>query len=69
MNTEETKVLEKQISKLKFIAGQKASELHDLVEDRLWNDFEDIPTVAETTYKACRAWQDKVNELKEKAGS
>ncbi|MDF7800266.1 CCE_0567 family metalloprotein [Pontiellaceae bacterium B1224] len=69
MNTEETKALEKQIAKLKFIAGQKASELHDLVEDRLWGDFEDIPAVAETTYKACRAWKDKVDELKEKTSA
>ena len=51
------------MSKLRFIAGQKASELHDLVEDQLWSDFEDIPAVAETTYNACKAWKEKLNEL------
>jgi hypothetical protein len=66
MTAEETKVLEKQIAKLKFIAGQKASELHDLVEDRLWADFEEIPAVAETCYQACKAWKDKADELKAK---
>lgn len=63
MSTEETKDLEKQVSKLKFIAGQKASELHDLVEDRLWSDFEDIPAVSEMVYNACKAWKQKQAEL------
>ncbi len=63
MTSEETKALEKQAAKLKFIASQKASELHDLVEDRLWAEFEDLPAVAEATYAACKAWKDKVGEL------
>ncbi len=62
MTTEEIKALEKEAAKLKFIAGNKASELHDLVEDRLWTDFEEIPAVAEAAYKACKAWKDKLNE-------
>ena len=63
MSTEEIKDLEKQVSKLKFVAGQKASELHDLVEDRLWSDFEDIPAVSEMVYNACKAWKQKQEEL------
>jgi len=55
--------LGKQVAKLKFIAGQKASELHDLIEDRLWADFEDIPAVSEAAYNACKAWKDKQDEL------
>lgn len=59
MSTEEIKYLEKEVNKLKFKAGQKASELHDLVEDRLLMDFEDIPTFAAETYDACKAWSIK----------
>ncbi|MDC7222159.1 MAG: CCE_0567 family metalloprotein [Spirochaetales bacterium] len=63
MTPEEIKQLEREASKLKFIAGNKAGELHDLVEDRLWADFEEIPAVAETVYRACKAWKDKMEEL------
>ena len=63
MSTEETRDLEKQVAKLKFIAGQKASELHDLIEDRLWSDFEEIPAVSKATYEACKAWQESLAEL------
>ncbi|QBG48268.1 hypothetical protein EGM51_13015 [Verrucomicrobia bacterium S94] len=63
MTTEDIKKLEKEAAKLKFIAGNKASELHDLVEDRLWSDFEEIPAVAEAVYNACRAWKDKFDEV------
>ncbi|MDF7807875.1 CCE_0567 family metalloprotein [Pontiellaceae bacterium B12219] len=63
MSSEEIKELEKQVAKLKFIAGQRASDLHDLIEDRLWSDFEDIPAVSETAYNACKAWQQKREKL------
>ncbi|MDZ8119369.1 CCE_0567 family metalloprotein [Pontiella agarivorans] len=63
MSTEEIKDLEKQVTRLKFIAGQKAGDLHDLIEDRLWAEFEDIPAVSEAAYNACKAWQTKQNEL------
>jgi len=63
MTSEEIKELEKAVNKLKFIAGQKASELHDLVEDRLLTGFEDLIPYAETTYAACKAWSDKNKEL------
>ncbi len=63
MSKDEIKDLEKEVNKLKFKAGQKASELHDLVEDRLLMDFEDIPSFAKETYIACKAWSDKNKEL------
>ncbi len=63
MNTEEIAQLETQVNKLKFKAGLKASELHDLIEDRLLTDFEDIPSYAEAAYKACRDWSDLKKEL------
>lgn len=56
MTTEEIKTLEKEIRKARFSMSQKASELHDLIEDRLLNDFEDIPKFAEATYNACKRW-------------
>lgn len=55
--------LEVLVNKLKYIAGQKASDLHDLIEDRLLADFEEIPVYAEKAYKACKEWSDKNKEL------
>nr|WP_321451978.1 CCE_0567 family metalloprotein [uncultured Carboxylicivirga sp.] len=63
MSSEEIKQLETEVNKLKFKASMKASELHDLVEDRLLTDFEDLIPFAETTYAACKAWSDKNKEL------
>ena len=64
MATEEYKELERYVNKLKFTANQKASDLHDLIEDRLLSDFEDIPSFAEATYQACKEWYKKRTELK-----
>ncbi len=63
MTEEQIKELEKEVNKLKFKAGLKASEVHDLVEDRLLSDFENLPAFAETTYQACKAWSEKNKEL------
>ncbi|MDC0584642.1 CCE_0567 family metalloprotein [Bacteroidales bacterium] len=63
MTPEEIKALEKEVSKLKFKANQKAGEVHDLVEDRLLSDFEDLMGFTETTYEACKAWSIKSQEL------
>ena len=67
MAAEELKELERLVNKLKFKASQKASDLHDLIEDRLLNDFEDIPAFADATYKACKEWYEKHQELKTKS--
>ena len=58
MTDEELKALEKEVKKLKRISAEKASELHDLVEDRLPAAYDDIPVIAQTTYDACKAWAD-----------
>ncbi|WP_282039657.1 CCE_0567 family metalloprotein [Saccharicrinis aurantiacus] len=63
MSNEEIKELEKRVNKLKFIASQKGGDLHDLVEDRLLTDFEDLKSFAEVTYTACKAWSDLNKEL------
>lgn len=66
MDSEELKALQAQVNKLKFKAVQKGGDLHDLVEDRLLNDFENLISLAEDTYVACKAWSDLNKELIEK---
>jgi len=56
MNEEELKALDKEVKKLKRIAGEHASQLHDLVEDRLPAAYTEIPGIAQSTFDACRAW-------------
>lgn len=60
MTPEELNALKKQVSKAKRIATEKASELHDLVEDKLPAGYEELPGIAEECYAACVAWA-KVN--------
>jgi hypothetical protein len=66
MTEEELKALEKEVKKLKRISSEWASQLHDLVEDRLPAGYEEIPAIAQSTYDACKAWADankRFNEL------
>lgn len=63
MSPEEIAKLENLVNKLKFNASQKAGDLHDLIEDRLLTDFEDIPLFAEEAFKACKDWSEKNKEL------
>lgn len=63
MTEEELKSLDKEVKKLKRIASEWASELHDLVEDRLPAGYEEIPGIAQSTYDACKAWADASSKL------
>jgi hypothetical protein len=63
MTDDELKALEKEVRKLKRISQERASELHDLVEDRLPAGYEDLPAVAQATFDACRAWADAERRL------
>ena len=63
MTPEELKALEKSVKKAKRIASEKASELHDLVEDRLPGAYEEIPAIAQATYDACKAWAEANAQL------
>lgn len=56
MTLEELKQLEKETAKAKRIAGEWASKLHDLVEDRLPAAYQEIPEIAQGTLEACKAW-------------
>ena len=56
MTEEELKILDKEVKKLKRISSEWASQLHDLVEERLPAGYKEIPSIAQSTYDACQAW-------------
>ena len=56
MIEDELKALDKEVKKLKRISSEWASQLHDLVEDKLPAGYKDIPAIAQSTYDACQAW-------------
>lgn len=63
MTAEEIKALEKEVSKARYTLSQKASELHDLIEDRLPAAYEDIPGYAQAAYDACKHWDELSKQL------
>jgi hypothetical protein len=63
MTEEELKELDREVKKLKRMASEQASQLHDLVEDRLPAAYEEIPVIAQSTYNACKAWADAIARL------
>ncbi|OIR07730.1 hypothetical protein GALL_100120 [mine drainage metagenome] len=56
MTEDELKALDKEVKRLKRISSEWASQLHDLVEDKLPAGYEQIPGIAQSTYEACQAW-------------
>lgn len=56
MSEDELKQLEKEVRKRKRIAAEWASQLHDLVEDKLPAAYAELPAIAQSTYEACQAW-------------
>ncbi len=48
--------LDKEVKKLKRISSEWASQMHDLVEDRLPAGYLEIPALAQSTYDACKNW-------------
>lgn len=65
MTEEEIKALEKDVKKKKRIATEWAGQMHDLVEERLPAAFEEIPELAESTFKACQEWKEATERLKQ----
>jgi hypothetical protein len=57
MTEDELKALDKEVKKLKRISSEWASQLHDLVEERLPAGYQEIPGIAQSTYDACQAWE------------
>jgi len=68
MNDDELKVLRKDMRRKKRIASEWASQLHDLVEDRLPVAYAEIPDMAQSTLEACKAWEEANNKLLEAEG-
>ena len=64
MTDDELKAIRKAARKAKRIATEHASELHDLVEDRLPAAYRELPAMAEATIAACQAWEKAEEELK-----
>lgn len=56
MSEDELKELEKEVRKCKRIASEWASQLHDLVEDKLPAAYAELPGIAQSTYDACKTW-------------
>lgn len=69
MTENELKDLDREVKKLKRMASEQASQLHDLVEDRLPAAYEDIPVIAQSTYDACKAWAEAIARLNAAQGS
>mgnify|MGYP001766607664 CR=1 FL=1 len=63
MTDEEIAALDKEVKKLKRVASEWASQMHDLVEDRLPAAYLEIPSIAQSTYDACKAWADASAKL------
>ncbi len=56
MTEEQLKELDREVKKRSCIATEWASQMHDLVEERLPAGYKEIPALAQSTYDACQAW-------------
>lgn len=63
MSDDELKALEKDVNKKKRIATEWASQIHDLVEDRLLSAYDELPELARQTQEACVAWAEAKAKL------
>jgi hypothetical protein len=61
--SEALKKLEKDVKKNKRLASEQAMELHDLIEDKLPEAYDEIMGIAEATYDACKAWDEANKKL------
>ncbi|NNM51968.1 MAG: hypothetical protein HKM02_07055 [Pseudomonadales bacterium] len=68
MTDEEIKAMQKEVAGKKRVASEWASRIHDLVEDRLFSDFHELPELAAGTVKACEAWKQLRTELEQAGG-
>ncbi|RLU02011.1 CCE_0567 family metalloprotein [Ketobacter sp.] len=56
MTDDELKNLKKEVSSKKRIATDWASKIHDVVEDSLWSDYQNLPELAAQAVAACEDW-------------
>lgn len=68
MSDDELKALQKEVSQKKRIATDWASQIHDLVEDRLWTDYNTLPELASKAVEACVSWAEAKKKLDQAAG-
>ncbi len=52
----------KELAKLKRLATEVASQIHDIVEDTLWSDYVKMPELAQQLYEAVKAANDYKKE-------
>ena len=64
MTPEDLQKLEKEVAKAKRVASEWASQMHDLVEDRLPAAYNEIPELAKSTFDACQKWAEANERLK-----
>ena len=63
MTLEELAALDKEVKRLKRISSEWASQMHDLVEDRLPAAYREIPALSQSTFDACQEWADATARL------
>lgn len=63
MSEEELKALQKDVNTKKRIASEWASQIHDLVEDRLLSAYNELPELARQAVMACEAWREAKAKL------
>lgn len=62
--SDELKANKKELAKLKRKAVEIASEIHDIVEDTLWTDYNKLPELSANIQEAV----EKANKFKEENG-
>lgn len=62
--SEDVKEMKKELAKLKRMAVEIASEIHDIVEDTLWSDHVKMPELSKKLVEAV----DEANRFKEEHG-
>lgn len=48
----------KELAKLKRLATEVASQIHDIVEDTLWTDYVKMPELSQQLFEAVKAAND-----------
>ncbi|MEF8755756.1 MAG: CCE_0567 family metalloprotein [Accumulibacter sp.] len=56
MSNDELRELDREVKRLKRLAGEQAARLHDLVEERLPAAWPELPEISQATLLACQAW-------------
>ncbi|ABK43697.1 conserved hypothetical protein [Magnetococcus marinus MC-1] len=52
--SDDEKALKKQLAKLKRVASETAGEIHDIVEDTLWSQYDRLPELGTLLAAQCK---------------